>query len=46
MPLHAATVEIDGEAVSFAGASGAGKSTLAAAFLRRGIWSFPTMFHR
>jgi hypothetical protein len=36
LPLHAATVEIDGEAVSFAGHSGAGKSTLADAFARRG----------
>lgn len=36
VPIHAATVEIDGEAVSFAGASGAGKSTLADAFVRRG----------
>jgi hypothetical protein len=36
LPLHAATVEVDGEAVSFAGPSGAGKSTLADAFARRG----------
>lgn len=36
VPLHAATVEVDGEAVSFAGPSGAGKSTLADAFARRG----------
>ncbi|MDB5674883.1 MAG: Serine kinase [Sphingomonas bacterium] len=36
LPLHAATVDIDGEAVSFAGHSGAGKSTLADAFARRG----------
>jgi hypothetical protein len=36
LPLHAATVEIDGEAVAFAGQSGAGKSTLADAFARRG----------
>ncbi|MDB5712185.1 MAG: Serine kinase [Sphingomonas bacterium] len=36
MPIHAATVDIDGEAVCFAGASGAGKSTLADAFARRG----------
>jgi hypothetical protein len=36
LPLHAATVEVDGEAVSFAGHSGAGKSTLADAFARRG----------
>lgn len=36
LPLHAATVEVDGEAISFAGYSGAGKSTLADAFARRG----------
>lgn len=36
VPVHAATIEIDGEAVSFAGPSGAGKSTLADAFARRG----------
>jgi hypothetical protein len=36
VPLHAATVEIDGEAVAFSGPSGAGKSTLADAFARRG----------
>lgn len=36
VPLHAATIEVDGEAVSFAGSSGAGKSTLADAFARRG----------
>jgi energy-coupling factor transporter ATP-binding protein EcfA2 len=36
VPLHAATVEVDGEAVSFAGPSGAGKSTLADAFARHG----------
>lgn len=37
LPLHACSAEIDGKAVSFAGASGAGKSTLAAAFHRRGF---------
>lgn len=37
LPIHAATVEIDGGAVAFAGSSGAGKSTLAAAFRRRGF---------
>ena len=36
LPIHAATVEIDGEAVMLAGPSGAGKSTLADAFWRRG----------
>jgi hypothetical protein len=36
VPVHAATIEIDGEAVSFSGPSGAGKSTLADAFARRG----------
>jgi hypothetical protein len=36
VPVHAATVEIDGEAVMMTGASGTGKSTLAAAFLRHG----------
>jgi hypothetical protein len=37
LPIHAASVEIDGAAVAFAGCSGAGKSTLAAAFRRRGF---------
>lgn len=37
LPLHACSVEVDGKAISFAGASGAGKSTLAAAFHRRGF---------
>lgn len=37
LPLHAAAVEVDGEAVVFAGESGVGKSTLAAAFWRRGF---------
>lgn len=36
LPLHANAVEIDGQAVAFAGASGAGKSTLAAWFHDRG----------
>lgn len=37
LPLHACSVEVEGKAISFAGASGAGKSTLAAAFHRRGF---------
>jgi hypothetical protein len=37
LPIHAGSVEIDGEAVAFGGPSGAGKSTLASAFLRRGF---------
>lgn len=36
VPIHGASVVIDGEAVLLAGASGAGKSTLADAFARRG----------
>lgn len=36
VPLHAAAIEIDGEAVLMAGSSRVGKSTLAAAFVRRG----------
>ena len=36
VPLHAAAVEIDGEAVLMAGSSRVGKSTLAAAFVRKG----------
>lgn len=36
LPVHGATVDVDGEAVMLAGASGAGKSTLADAFARRG----------
>ncbi|MEZ0242582.1 MAG: hypothetical protein ACAH11_04360 [Sphingomonas sp.] len=36
VPLHAAAVEIDGEAVLMAGSSRVGKSTLAAAFVRNG----------
>lgn len=36
VPLHAAGVEIDGQAVLMAGSSRVGKSTLAAAFVRRG----------
>lgn len=35
-PLQAATLEIGGRAVAFAGASGTGKSTLAAALCRQG----------
>jgi hypothetical protein len=35
-PLHASVVEIDGQAVAFAGISGAGKSTMAQVLLRRG----------
>jgi hypothetical protein len=37
LPLHAASVEVDGQAIALAGVSGVGKSTLAAAFLRRGF---------
>lgn len=37
LPLHACSVEVDGQALAFAGVSGAGKSTLAAAFHRRGF---------
>jgi hypothetical protein len=37
LPIHAGSVDIDGEAVAFGGPSGAGKSTLASAFLRRGF---------
>lgn len=40
LPLHACSVEIDGQAIAFAGVSGAGKSTLAAAFHRRGFQLF------
>lgn len=36
LPIHGASVLIDGEAIVLAGASGAGKSTLADAFARRG----------
>ena len=36
LPLHAASVVVDGTAICFAGASGSGKSTLADAFARRG----------
>lgn len=36
LPLHAASVSIDGVALCLAGASGSGKSTLADAFARRG----------
>jgi hypothetical protein len=36
LPLHAATVEIDGSAVAFMGGPGCGKSALAAAFYKRG----------
>jgi hypothetical protein len=37
VPVHAAGVEIDGEAVLMAGSSRVGKSTLAWAFVRRGF---------
>lgn len=37
IPLHAAGVEIDGQAVLMAGSSRVGKSTLASAFVRRGF---------
>lgn len=36
LPIHGATIAIDGEAVILAGPSGIGKSTLADAFARRG----------
>ncbi len=36
LPLHGATVDIDGAAIVLTGPSGAGKSTLADAFSRRG----------
>jgi hypothetical protein len=36
LPLHAASIEVDGQAIALAGVSGVGKSTLAAAFMRRG----------
>tara|TARA_R110002072_G_scaffold303069_1_gene492561 strand:+ start:34297 stop:35229 length:933 start_codon:yes stop_codon:yes gene_type:complete len=36
LPLHASTVEVDGEAVAFVGQSGAGKSTLASFLGQRG----------
>jgi len=36
LPLHAASVIVDGTAICFAGASGSGKSTLVDAFARRG----------
>jgi hypothetical protein len=36
VPLHAAAVEVDGQALLLAGVTGVGKSTLAAAFWRRG----------
>ncbi len=37
LPMHAATLEVDGLAVLLAGPSGVGKSTLATAFWRRGF---------
>ena len=37
LPLHAASVVVDGTAICFAGASGSGKSTLTDAFARRGF---------
>jgi hypothetical protein len=36
IPLHAAVIEVDGEALLIAGPSGAGKTTLAAAFVGAG----------
>ncbi|PTS81562.1 serine kinase [Sphingomonas sp. HMWF008] len=36
LPMHAASVVVDGTAICFAGASGSGKSTLSDAFARRG----------
>lgn len=36
LPLHASTIEVDGEAVAFVGRSGAGKSTLASFLGQRG----------
>lgn len=36
LPLHAASVEVDGQAIALAGVSGVGKSTLATAFMRKG----------
>ncbi|MEC9346910.1 MAG: hypothetical protein VYB54_11830 [Pseudomonadota bacterium] len=36
LPLHAASINIDGKAIAFAGKSGVGKSTLANAFIRLG----------